>query len=227
MERKQKNAELNIFSERLTELVKQRGATQEEIQEKTGISQASISRYMRAATEPKIGDFKRIAEFFSVPLDFLLGDSRASSTAVQLKEARGPYWGTSDTAPVVSRVSAGSPHAWEDAGHAAPQIKVNCPDPNTYAVEVWGDSMEPVYHEGDILVIAPNLQVNPGDLVVFKTAADESFFKKYLGVKKGALRFASFNPNWEVMQIEPEEMGEAGKMHLVHNIIRPLKGKIF
>lgn len=136
----------------------------------------------------------------------------------------GPYWGTTDFAPIVSAVSAGTAHAWEDAGHSAPRILVNCKDPNCYAVEVWGDSMEPIYHPGDILVIAPNAQVNANDLVIFKTTEDEPYFKKYLGEKKGMHRFASLNLNYPVMELKPREIR---KMHPVHSIIRPLKGKIF
>jgi phage repressor protein C with HTH and peptisase S24 domain len=88
---------------------------------------------------------------------------------------------------------------------------------------VWGDSMEPIYRAGDVLVIAPNSRVDVNDLVVFKNEKDEPYFKKYLGQTGGVHRFASFNPNYPVMEVKRGIL----KMHPVHSVIRALKGRIF
>jgi phage repressor protein C with HTH and peptisase S24 domain len=42
-------------------------------------------------------------------------------------------------------------------------------DPNAYALEIAGDSMLPVYREGDIVIVSPSSPVRNGDRVIAKT----------------------------------------------------------
>lgn len=43
-------------------------------------------------------------------------------------------------------------------------------DPTTCAMEVEGDEMEPVYHDGDVLVLSPAATVRRGDRVLVRTS---------------------------------------------------------
>ena len=135
----------------------------------------------------------------------------------------GPYWGTTNLAPIVAFARGGEGAYPEDAGGDLPHIPVACKDPNTYVLELEGDSMEPVYHPGDLLIIAPNLQFQNGDLVILKTMEDETFFKQ-LQTKGKDFRLYSFNPNHPVLEFTRSEVR---KIHVVHSILRGLKGKIF
>jgi phage repressor protein C with HTH and peptisase S24 domain len=209
------------FSKRLKSLIDARGISPYKLGKEIGVSHVAIGNWLEGQV-PKSKYLDALARFFGVSMGWLLTGEDAKSE-LKLREAGGPYWGTSDEAPVVSPVAAGTSHAWIDRGHDAPRVKVNCKDPNCYAVEVWGDSMAPIYQPGDILVIAPNAQIVTNDLVVFKTEDDEPYFKKYLGEKNGVYRFASLNPNYPIMEFRKGEV----KAHAVHSIIRPLKGKIF
>lgn len=47
--------------------------TQKDLAEASGLSQPSISRYLKAATEPKISDLVALANAFGVSLDKLSG----------------------------------------------------------------------------------------------------------------------------------------------------------
>lgn len=49
---------------------------------------------------------------------------------------------------------------------------------HTFALRVSGDSMEPEFHEGMILIIEPELDPQPGDFVVAKNGNDETTFKQ-------------------------------------------------
>jgi signal peptidase I len=44
-------------------------------------------------------------------------------------------------------------------------------DEGAYALEITGDSMLPLYREGDIIIVSPTAQVRRGDRVVVKTHA--------------------------------------------------------
>lgn len=63
------------MSNRLMELRKEKGLTLDQMQEKTGINRVTISQYERAKREPKMEIWKKLADFFQVPLDYLQGYS--------------------------------------------------------------------------------------------------------------------------------------------------------
>lgn len=61
---------------------------------------------------------------------------------------------------------------WEDI--AFPQVT----DEHAYALEISGDSMKPVYRDGDIIVVSPGAPVRKGDRVVVKTKNGEVMVKE-------------------------------------------------
>jgi len=70
--------------------------------------------------------------------------------------------------PVINKVSAGYPSDFNDLDYPVGMADdyVRCPDlhdPNAFAVRVVGDSMEPKFCEGDIVVFSPAAEVHSGD----------------------------------------------------------------
>lgn len=207
-----------------------RGFNQASLAQATAATQSSISYYLRGLRLPGAEEIVKLTRILRVSADDLLGIEGNQQVAELRDEAPkprnwgGPYYGTSTGAPLISWASGGDAHTWEDQGHDVPMVQTNCKDPNCYALELAGDSMEHLYTQGDILVVAPNSEARPNDLVILKTKEDEVYFKKWLGEKKGVSRFFSFNPNYPVMELKEKEIR---KIHPVWCVIKPLKGKIF
>jgi SOS-response transcriptional repressor LexA len=70
--------------------------------------------------------------------------------------------------PVINKVAAGYPAEFNDLDYpvGVADDYVRCPDlhdPNAFAVRVVGDSMEPKFVEGDIVVFSPAAEVHNGD----------------------------------------------------------------
>jgi phage repressor protein C with HTH and peptisase S24 domain len=102
--------------------------------------------------------------------------------------------------PLLGFAEAGDSGYFDDSGFPVgagwEQIQIpTLADPNAYALEVSGHSMEPVFRPGDILIISPKEDVRKGDRVVLKTAAGEVMAKEV--VKKTATRLdvRSLNPD--------------------------------
>ena len=85
--------------------------------------------------------------------------------------------------PVVGMAQAGSGGFFDDAGFPSGQgwDQVQFPglnkDEPIYALEIAGDSMLPLYREGDTIIVSPNASVRKGDRVVVKTANGEVMAK--------------------------------------------------
>ncbi len=70
-----------------------------------------------------------------------------------------------------------------------------------YALEVTGDSMEPVYRNGDRIVIAPGVAVRRGDRVVARTR-DGEVLAKVLGKQTDrTVELLSLNPSYAPREV--------------------------
>jgi phage repressor protein C with HTH and peptisase S24 domain len=76
---------------------------------------------------------------------------------------------------------------WEDI--AFPQVT----DEHAYALEISGDSMKPVYRDGDIIVVSPGAPVRKGDRVVVKTKNGEVMVKELKRKTTKSIELKSLN----------------------------------
>ena len=66
---------------RLKELRIEKGLTREELGNQLGLANNTISRYETGSNEPpKLETWQKLADFFNVPVDYLLGISKDRST---------------------------------------------------------------------------------------------------------------------------------------------------
>lgn len=73
--------EKNVFSERLTQLREDRGLKRQEVADALGISRASLEYYEKGQRKPDIEVAARIAKYYGVSTDYLVGVSAAQVTA--------------------------------------------------------------------------------------------------------------------------------------------------
>lgn len=49
----------------------------------------------------------------------------------------------------------------------------------SFALRIEGDSMEPDFKDGDVIIVDPEIEPAPGEFVVAKNGGDQATFKKY------------------------------------------------
>jgi len=104
--------------------------------------------------------------------------------------------------PLIGMAQAGSQGYFDDAGFpvgggweeiAFPELA----DEHAYALEITGDSMLPVYRDGDRIVVSPATNVRRGDRVVVKTQAGEVMAKHLARMTAQRVELKSLNPAYE------------------------------
>lgn len=110
----------------------------------------------------------------------------------------GSEGGVMQRIPVIGYAQAGRRGFFDDAGYptGAGWDAVDFPnvgDPNAYALEISGDSMEPVYRDGDVIVVSPRAGIRRGDRVVVKTKAGEILAKELHRQTANRVELISFN----------------------------------
>ncbi|MGK2870740.1 MAG: S24 family peptidase [Alphaproteobacteria bacterium] len=113
--------------------------------------------------------------------------------------------------PVIGFAQAGTQGFFDDGGFpvGGGWDTVNFPgvgDENAYALEISGDSMLPVYRDGDIVVVSPQADIRRGDRVVAKTREGEVMAKQLLRKTAGRVELASFNPEFPLRTFSPGDL---------------------
>ena len=114
---------------------------------------------------------------------------------------------TNRTIPVIGLAQAGGGGFFDDSGFpvGGGWDEINLPtvaDPNAYALDISGDSMEPVYRKGDTIIVAPNATLRRGDRVVAKTRDGEVLAKVLERETARTVELASFNPSHPLRTLE-------------------------
>lgn len=100
--------------------------------------------------------------------------------------------------PIIGQAKAGADGFFDEDGYpvgAAETLRFpGLGDERVYALEISGDSMEPLYREGDIVIVEPGAPARRGDRVVVRTRAGE-VLAKLLGRRNDqVVELISVNP---------------------------------
>src|SRR5215217_7890449 len=119
--------------------------------------------------------------------------------------------GANPTVPLLGLAQAGSGGFFDSAGFPAGQgwDEIALPssgEAGIYALEVQGDSMEPLYREGDRIVVSPTEQVRRGDRVVVKTRDGEVMAKILFRQTGKQIELHSLNPAYGPRIIEMSDV---------------------
>ncbi len=101
--------------------------------------------------------------------------------------------------PVIGYAQAGDSGYFDDGGfpvgHGWDQLLFpDIGDPQAYALEISGDSMEPVYRDGDRIVVSPGANIRRGDRVVVRSVAGEVLAKQLMRETATRIELKSINP---------------------------------
>ncbi len=107
--------------------------------------------------------------------------------------------GANRTVPLIGMAQAGGGGFFTDAGFpvGGGWEEVSLPDiddDQAYALEIFGDSMLPLYRNGDIIVVSPAAKPRRGDRVVVKTKEGEVLAKELKRQTAKTVELRSFNP---------------------------------
>ncbi len=162
--------------------------TPSDVRAERELLEAEVMRLRSALRELSRGRGKRPGRF---DVTKLIPPRKAPANAVAISAGR--------MVPIINRVSAGYPQDFTDLDYppsvADEYIRcVDVHDSQAFAARVVGDSMEPHYHEGDVVVFSPNTPARSGD-DCFVRFADEggTTFKRFYRDDERTVRLQPLN----------------------------------
>lgn len=170
--------------------------TQSELGKRIGLSTSAIGMYERGEREPDFEKLEKIAGFFNVNLNFLLGKEAVVSnkTIVGIR------------IPVLGKVAAGIPITAVENILDYEEISSDMASSGDYvALQIKGRSMEPRMWDGDVVIIRRQDTVENGEVAVVMVDGDEATVKKVQFQKDGIL-LRPFNPDFEPLFYSKSEI---------------------
>jgi phage repressor protein C with HTH and peptisase S24 domain len=113
--------------------------------------------------------------------------------------------------PVIGYAQAGDSGFFDDAGYPTGSgwDEVTFPDigdPHAYALEISGNSMDPVYRDGDVVIVSPQAGIRRGDRVIAKTSDGEVMAKELSRRTARKIELHSLNPEHPDRTIDAEDV---------------------
>lgn len=178
-----------------------------ELSRLTRVPQPTIHRMLTGeAREPRQSTIKPITDFFGVTLAQLMETDLATGEILaNVKPVASPR-----TVPLLSSIQAGAFTTIEEAeagnGHERIAVRNSNPGRNAFALRVDGDSMEPRFPEGCVIVADPDIAPAAGNYVIAKDIRTEKATFKRLMQDGGRWYLRPLNPAYDTVEIDDPGM---------------------
>lgn len=114
------------------------------------------------------------------------------------------------TVPLLGLAQAGAGGFFDSTGFPSGQgwdeVRLPAVEDGTYALEVHGDSMLPLYREGDKVIVSPTEQVRRGDRVAVCTKSGEVMVKILNRQTLNKLELSSVNPDFPPRSLDMKDV---------------------
>jgi phage repressor protein C with HTH and peptisase S24 domain len=126
--------------------------------------------------------------------------------------------GISRRVPLIGLAQAGGEGYFDDGGYpvGGSWDEVSLPeiaDPNAYALEISGESMEPVFRDGDMVIVSPAAPIRRGDRVVVRTVRGEVMARQLARRSARRVELKSLNPE------HPDRSFDLTDVAWIHRIV--------
>ncbi|QRM54112.1 helix-turn-helix transcriptional regulator [Sinorhizobium sp. BG8] len=171
---------------------------------RAGLDPTSFNKSKRLGSDgrlrwPSTESIAKVLDATGATIDEFIGLQARERGVAGLPQ--GAFPPQSGTIPLLGFAQAGAGGFFDDGGFPAGQgwDVVDFPaspgrKQGVYALEVQGDSMMPLYRDGDVLIVEPGAQVRRGDRVVVKSKEGEVMAKILHRQSPRAIELLSLNP---------------------------------
>ena len=176
----------------LKKLREEKAISQQKLADIIKVSRSTIAMWETGASEPDNSMLKKIADYFNVSVDYLLGrDTQKSKKGVLI--------------PVLGRVVAGIPiDAIEEILDYEEITQEMANSGEFFALKIKGDSMMPRIQENDVVIVRKQSQVDNGSIAIVLINGNEATCKKVQYNEKG-VALISYNSSYTPMFYTKEE----------------------
>lgn len=202
-----------------TALLQSHNKTVTQISKATGIAASTFSDWKNGRSTPKADKIARIADYFSISLDELLGtDSGIRSSDASYKNLR-----AKKMVPVIGTIRAGCPIVTDETLLGREFADVDDIEDYFYLV-VTGDSMKNIgIMEGSLVLFHKQQYAENGDIVACLTDGESATIKRFAKQHHRIMLFPE-NDDYTPITLSPEDF-EIGRARIL-GVAKEVKTKL-
>lgn len=180
----------------LKSLRTKKGVYQKDVAAFLDIDRTTYVKWENGNTEPNQDALLKLAEYFNVSVDYLLGNS-PKETAQKKKGVK---------IPVLGRVQAGIPvDAIEEIIDYEEITEEMASQGDYFGLVIRGQSMMPRMVEGDVIIVRQQSDVDSGDIAVVLVNGNDATVKKIRKTESG-IELVPLNPSFDIIYYTNEEI---------------------
>lgn len=175
--------------------------SQAELGKIAGVTDKAVSTWEAGIKTPRMGAVEKMAAYFGVPKSAILDDVYQSPAPVPPGFEPLPEM---ESVPLVGRIACGQPITAEE--NLEGYVSIPAAWHATFTLQCRGDSMEPTIHDGDLVAISKDVQVENGQIAAVRIGDEATLKHLYLYPDKVVLQ--PENPCYEPIVKIGEEMND-------------------
>lgn len=166
---------------KIKEYRKLKRMTQKELGAKIGVKHNTVSGYENGTNEPEQDILFKIAAALDVSINDLFPETRSDTTNIRRRKK-------GVRIPVLGYVAAGIPlEAIEDIIDYEEIDEELARTGDFFALQVHGESMEPILYEDDVVIVRKQPTADTGDIAIVLINGDEATIKKIKRERDGVM----------------------------------------
>lgn len=199
------------------------------VEEKTGISFTRLNMIENGKRNVTPALLRNLANLYNVNyLDLyekagyidLIKDENKSKISTPVSEL------IQTEIPVLGKIKAGYDYLTDENKIGHIYLDYNPSDPeNYYALQVTGDSMEPLFSDGDIAIVHKQDNFESGNTCIILINGDEATIKKVVKIE-GGIDLIAMNPYFPVKHFSNNDMKEI-PVKIIGKVVEARKRKQF
>ena len=192
---------------RLKELREKKELFQSDVAKFLGISTPAYSYYEANKRNMPTETAIKLSKFFNVSVDYLLGVDTTNKRLL----------------PVLGTVKAGYNYLAQEniIDYIDPSMNITDPE-NYFGLVVKGDSMAPLFDEGDYLIVHKNDgEFDSNDICIVLIDGEEATVKKVVRTKEG-IELHAYNPYYPVKKFTTKEIDEL-PVKIIGTVVRLIR----
>lgn len=176
---------------------------------KAGLDPTTFNRSKRVASDgrerwPSTESIAKVLKAINADIDEFMALMNGADTAYENTRPQ-------RTIPLLGMAQAGKGGFFDDSGFPEGQgwDEIEFPGDGgegVYALEVTGESMMPLFRDGDRIIVSPNAQVRRGDRVVVKTRDGQVMAKTLARQTAKTLELESLNPEHKNIALSQQDL---------------------
>lgn len=192
--------------ERMKQRRKEIGFSAEKVAERLGVSPATIYRYEKGDIEKvPVDSLAELAKILQTTPAYLMGWEEQPAPAASKEPTVPPGFEpmpAMDVVPLVGRIACGTPITAEE--NIEQMVCVPSRWHSTFTLTCKGDSMEPRIHDGDLVAIRSQPEVENGEIAAVRIGEEATL--KHVYLHENFIELRPENPAFSSIILSREDM---------------------